>query len=469
MRVKGREEFEKKYVKPYSLSYESLERFREAFTDTYSINMLGFDASDSAIVSTILKAAVRHIIISIVEKANLMTEEDDIDYKSFIESFFKYTIALMDEYLGALDFSGIDDAFYKNVLVRNNTFEVIDNFAEDLEEFENHLNNGTRLREAYRRGVWWNTNSKNVKNDFFYNFENIVLKSDDYEWAQNIIFAVVAMHTIFYVKTEADEEIWDYGQHLYEDKFLELTTNLLKRYRFVYIDIDLDSVFHFWKDLLSEKYMVADNFILEYGDISKDKVTNNTIANDDTNLDITFEEETRPFSKDYDRSVYQVPEGIRRISNFTFHENEYLIKVIIPNTVEEIGDFAFNNVKFLQTITFEDNSQLKIIGKWAFSSMKLLTSIVIPNGVFKIGEYAFNDVDSLTIYAEAKEKPADWESTWNSQNLPVKWGIKDYGTYNDLDYVVLSDDTVTILGQTATSEATSIDIPETIDGLDVTT
>lgn len=71
-----------------------------------------------------------------------------------------------------------------------------------------------------------------------------------------------------------------------------------------------------------------------------------------------------------------------------------LIKTcVIPNSVTEIGEYAFINCTSLKSITIP-NSVTKI-GMVAFSGCKSLESITIPDNVTEIGKYAFDDCTSL--------------------------------------------------------------------------
>ncbi len=67
---------------------------------------------------------------------------------------------------------------------------------------------------------------------------------------------------------------------------------------------------------------------------------------------------------------------------------------IIPNTVTEIGDYAFAACYFLTSITIPDS--VTTIGYRAFCYCTSLTSIVIPNSVTTIGGYAFEECKNLT-------------------------------------------------------------------------
>lgn len=161
--------------------------------------------------------------------------------------------------------------------------------------------------------------------------------------------------------------------------------------------------------------------------------------------------------------IFEEESKLETIGSSAFQNADGLIDIKIPSSVINIDAAAFNSASNLTTVTFEEDSQLETIRRSAFENAESLTSIVIPDGVKKVEE-AFRNASSLTIYKERSEEDVDWYSHKSSDES----GIRDYGTYNDLDYVVLSDDTVTILGQTATSEAISIDIPETFEGFDVT-
>ncbi len=66
--------------------------------------------------------------------------------------------------------------------------------------------------------------------------------------------------------------------------------------------------------------------------------------------------------------------------------NENIKKIIIPNTVKEIGDYAFYNLA-IESVSIGNN--VKIIGESAFKSCVHLKNIVIPDSVTKIGNFAF--------------------------------------------------------------------------------
>ena len=92
------------------------------------------------------------------------------------------------------------------------------------------------------------------------------------------------------------------------------------------------------------------------------------------------------------------PVSIIKSYAFYYGYNLGLIEeVFFPDSIIEIGEFAFCYLSELTTIHISDNSQLKIIGDYAFAVCKMLTSISLPAGVTSIGEYAFNRCN-LFIY-----------------------------------------------------------------------
>lgn len=68
---------------------------------------------------------------------------------------------------------------------------------------------------------------------------------------------------------------------------------------------------------------------------------------------------------------------------------------IVPNYVEEIGNYSFVGSQF-NSISFEDNSKLKKIGTYAFQDCKRFSSITIPDSVEEIGDSAFRYCNNLS-------------------------------------------------------------------------
>ena len=70
------------------------------------------------------------------------------------------------------------------------------------------------------------------------------------------------------------------------------------------------------------------------------------------------------------------------------------MNTVIPDSVTEIGEFAFSGFSGLTSINIPDS--VTSIGDYAFSGCSGLNSVTIPNSVTSIGEYAFNGCSGLT-------------------------------------------------------------------------
>ena len=67
-----------------------------------------------------------------------------------------------------------------------------------------------------------------------------------------------------------------------------------------------------------------------------------------------------------------------------------MVALMIPASVETIGEYALPNIANLQKVVVEEGSRLTSIGAYAFSQCINLTSINLPDGVTSIGNYAFD-------------------------------------------------------------------------------
>ena len=78
-----------------------------------------------------------------------------------------------------------------------------------------------------------------------------------------------------------------------------------------------------------------------------------------------------------------------------YFDREYSFKkIVLPDTVEIIGEEAFGACPYLESIGMP--AKLKIIGKRAFNACVKLTDLTIPDGVVEIGESAFHLCHGIT-------------------------------------------------------------------------
>ena len=132
--------------------------------------------------------------------------------------------------------------------------------------------------------------------------------------------------------------------------------------------------------------------------------------------------------------------------------------VVIPDSVTEIGNWAFDGCTGLTSIVIP-NSVTKI-GNWAFDGCTGLTSIVIPNSVTKIGEGAFYGCTSLTSIVVAKGN--DKYDSRDNCNAIIETATNTL--VNGCMNTVIPD-SVTKIGGSAfrgCSNLTSINIPDSV-------
>ena len=96
-----------------------------------------------------------------------------------------------------------------------------------------------------------------------------------------------------------------------------------------------------------------------------------------------------------------IKDGTKGISGSAFIDdntwdltNSVLTKVIIPNTVEFIGSYAFNACLRLTDVTIPNS--VKVIGSGAFEGCQRLINMTIPNSVISMGDNVFRYCQNLT-------------------------------------------------------------------------
>ncbi len=128
-----------------------------------------------------------------------------------------------------------------------------------------------------------------------------------------------------------------------------------------------------------------------------------------------------------------------------------MVTVEIPDTVTEIGDYAFYEWKNLENVTM--SSKITSIGKWAFSGCNNLTNITIPNSVTSIKGYAFYYCSSLTNIT--------------IPNSVTSIGDVAFGSCSSLTNITIPNSVISI-GNAAfddCSSLTNITIPESVTSI----
>ncbi len=161
-----------------------------------------------------------------------------------------------------------------------------------------------------------------------------------------------------------------------------------------------------------------------------------------------------------DITSVEIPDSVTNIGEFAFNGCTSLLTVTIGSGVTSIPYAMFNNCAMLQTVTMEGN--VKSIGAYALYNCKALSSIALPSTVLSIGDYAFYQCgsltsitipsattsigyraftycSSLTIYCVATSEPSDWVEGWNSTNCSIVWDCNNSSTDADGNIYVTSN------------------------------
>ena len=175
----------------------------------------------------------------------------------------------------------------------------------------------------------------------------------------------------------------------------------------------------------------------------------------------------------YNRNISSViiPDSIINIGNKAFEECDFLTSIIIPDSVITIGDRAFYNCIMLNSIDISNS--VETIGDAAFLLCTSLTSITIPFSVTSLGAWAFayaNNLTNITILANLSSIGSGTFYNCNlltNINIPVN--VETIGSeafYGCSALVSITIPTlVTSIGDYAfrsCSSLTSITIPESV-------
>lgn len=135
-----------------------------------------------------------------------------------------------------------------------------------------------------------------------------------------------------------------------------------------------------------------------------------------------------------------------------FMNGREIEKLVIPDSVTSIGDYAFRGCSALTSVTIPNS--VTSIGNYAFSGCSGITSITIPNNVTSIGKAAFNNCTGLT------------EFTIPSNVTTI--GDGTFGHCTGLTSITIPN-SVTTIGYAAFSDCsslTSIAIPNNVEAID---
>lgn len=156
--------------------------------------------------------------------------------------------------------------------------------------------------------------------------------------------------------------------------------------------------------------------------------------------------------KDVEEAI--ITDGYLYIGKRAFAGNTRLHQVVMPYTLLEIGDYAFENCSRLKRVNLTE--RLEGIGEGAFTGTGLKT-IIFPNSLYHIGAGAFSgcsDIDRIEIPAGIDTLPDRvFDGCTNLKKITLNEGLTEigdraFGGCRSLDIVTVPD-SVKKIGDTA--------------------
>lgn len=163
-------------------------------------------------------------------------------------------------------------------------------------------------------------------------------------------------------------------------------------------------------------------------------------------------------------SVSEIPDGATEIADGAYYGKD-IETIIIPASVEKIGEEAFANCSNLTEVIFEGDSNLKIISNKAFANTAI-KNITLPESLLEIGDEAFygSSLNQITIPASTtKIGQKVFENNESLSRVIINSQITEISSStfkgcNNLLSVILPD-SLKVIGESTFEDCTKLESP----------
>ena len=160
----------------------------------------------------------------------------------------------------------------------------------------------------------------------------------------------------------------------------------------------------------------------------------------------------------------EIPDTVTEIGSYAFHNFLELKKINIPNSVTRIGHEAFLYCNNLTSIAISES--VTSIGMHVFEECSSLTNITIPEGVTSIGDYAFSGCSSLTNIAIPESVTSIGDYAFSGCSSLTNINVSDNNrNYSSIDGVLFNKDKTEIIKYPEGKESKSYKIPNSVTSI----
>lgn len=160
----------------------------------------------------------------------------------------------------------------------------------------------------------------------------------------------------------------------------------------------------------------------------------------------------------------QVLEGVERLYTSAFQTCRNIYSCRIASSVTAISETVFISCRNLKSVIFNDNSVLKEIGNEAFFNCKVLDNILLPDTLEVMGELVFSNCHNIRYIKLSKSLATIGDMCFkNCKQLEKLYLDSSCENFTLVDDVLFTSDLKTLVYYPAQKQGESYHIPDTVE------